>query len=189
MPTLSSKVTPAEELEGSKNFWSDTRPPSLTGVIKEARQSEVKSRRIGVDEQSNAVEVLSSKKFLAPKSYGSRMIGGRKPFNHDKYRSYESTSYIVPDTTAQESLFMRMTPKSWKRKRLLLWFRYAFTGFTVSLAISGVLAMTKAIEKWRVKTTAKTLIYHTHKTPVSNVVIVHWLSKIAHEQHVCPRFS
>ena len=157
MPSLSSKVTPAEELEGSKKFDSYTRPASLTGVIKESRQTEIKSRRVGVDEKSNAVEVLSDKKFLAPKSYGSRMIGGRKPYDRDKYQSYESTSYIIPDTTAQESLFMRMTPKSWQRKRLLLWFRYAFTGVTVSLAISGVLAMTKAIETWRVKTTAKTL--------------------------------
>ena len=62
---------------------------------------------------------------------------------------YEATSYIVPDTAEMESHYMQMTPKSFQKKRMLMWFRYALTGVVVSVAISGSLYLCKQIEKWR----------------------------------------
>ena len=88
-------------------------------------------------------------------SYGSRSVGGRKP--HPKhmaaYQKYESVSYISPDTAAQESQFMRQTPKDRGNRRLLLWCRYGVTGIMVSCVISAALRICAVIEKSRVYAT------------------------------------
>ena len=88
-------------------------------------------------------------------SYGSRSVGGRKP--HPKhmaaYQTYESVSYISPDTAAQESQFMRQTPKDRGNRRLLMWCRYGVTGIMVSCVISAALRICAVIEKSRVYAT------------------------------------
>ena len=94
---------------------------------------------------------------MAPKSYGSRMVGGKKPTNLEQYKSFESVSYIVPDTARQEAQFMRMTHAMSGRRRMLLWMRYTITGIVVSLCIAGALRVCGIIEKARVKETTKYL--------------------------------
>jgi chloride channel 7 len=133
-------------MESSGKGSSKVSPASLV---------EAPKHEIGV--LGNTVGILQSNEMLNPKPYGSRMIGGKKPYNIDKYRQYEATSYIVPDTADQESQYMRMTPKDYARRRLLMWVRYAFTGVVVSIVISGALFLTNIIEKWRVKSTTKIL--------------------------------
>jgi H+/Cl- antiporter ClcA len=105
------------------------------------------------------IKILTEQKFTsgATKSYGSRMVGGKKPTNLAVYRSFESVSYLTPDTAEQESLFMRMTPGMSGQLRCLLWFRYTVTGVVVSLAIAGALKITGMIENARVYETTKHL--------------------------------
>ena len=88
---------------------------------------------------------------------GSRMVGGSKPTNMEKYNKFESTSYITPDTVKQEALLMRMTKRLWTRRRSFLWFLYAVIGVSVSLLITGILTLCGIIEKARVKATGYAL--------------------------------
>ena len=88
---------------------------------------------------------------------GSRMVGGSKPTNLEKYNKFESTSYITSDTVKQEGLLMRMTKDLWTRRRAFLWFLYAVIGVSVSLLISGILTLCNIIEKARVKATGYAL--------------------------------
>jgi H+/Cl- antiporter ClcA len=119
-----------------------------------------------VEAGAKNIEILEGKKFMAPKSYGSRMVGGKKPTNLEQYKSFESVSYIVPDTAAQEAQFMRMTASMSGRRRFLLWVRYTITGIVVSLTIAGALQICGLIEKARVKETTKHLDgYYTDGTP------------------------
>jgi H+/Cl- antiporter ClcA len=81
------------------------------------------------------------------------MVGGKKPLHNDVYQAYESVSYIIPDTAAQEAQFMHMGHVAHQRRRLFLWVRYAITGIMVSCVISGALRICHEIEYARVKTT------------------------------------
>ena len=56
-------------------------------------------------------------KFMRETQNGSRMVGGSKPTNLEKYNKFESTSYLTPDTAKQEALLMRMTKRLWTRRR------------------------------------------------------------------------
>ena len=95
--------------------------------------------------------------FMRETQNGSRMVGGSKPTNLEKYNKFESTSYVTPDTVKQEALLMRMTKRLWARRRSFLWFLYAVIGVSVSLLISGILALCGIIEKARVKATGNAL--------------------------------
>jgi H+/Cl- antiporter ClcA len=96
-------------------------------------------------------------KFREDKTFGSRMIGGKEPSNWIKYSAYESTSYIEPDTIQREREFLKMTPKSTRQRRLMLWFRYALSGSLVSIVIYLALKICGIIEYARVKQTKKYL--------------------------------
>ena len=93
-----------------------------------------------VDAATVASELDVLDKIKPHPSYGSRMVGGRKPHptHMEQYQAYESVSYITPDTAQQESQFMRMGPSAHRKRRMLLWIRYGFTGIMVSCVISGV---------------------------------------------------
>ena len=93
-----------------------------------------------VDAATVASELDVLDKIKPHPSYGSRMVGGRKPHptHMEQYQAYESVSYITPDTAQQESQFMRMGPSAHRKRRCMLWIRYAFTGIMVSCVISGV---------------------------------------------------
>ena len=144
----STRVTPV----GSK---SDGDSPSKASESRPGMGSFFAQREI--ENGAKNVEILEEKKFMAPKSYGSRQVGGKKPRNFEQYRKFESVSYIVPDTSKQEAQFMRMTPGMSGRRRLLLWVRYTMTGIVVSLCIAGALRICGLIEKERVKGTTKLL--------------------------------
>ena len=95
--------------------------------------------------------------YMRQTQNGSRMVGGAKPTNLEKYNKFESTSYITPDTVKQEGLLMRMTKDLWTRRRAFLWFLYAVIGVSVSLLITGILTLCNIIEKARVKATGYAL--------------------------------
>ncbi len=48
-------------------------------------------------------------KFMRSRPFGSRMVGGKRPTNMERYKSYESVSYMLSDTAHQEGKLMRMT--------------------------------------------------------------------------------
>jgi H+/Cl- antiporter ClcA len=95
--------------------------------------------------------------YMRETQNGSRMVGGAKPTNLEKYNKFESTSYITPDTPREEASLMRMTKQLWARRRAFLWILYAIIGVAVSLLISGILALCGKIEKSRVKATGEAL--------------------------------
>ena len=71
--------------------------------------------------------------YMRQSQNGSRMVGGKRPTNLDKYLKFESTSYITPDTITEEAVFMRMTKDLWSRRRAFLWVLYAIIGISVAL--------------------------------------------------------
>jgi chloride channel 7 len=95
--------------------------------------------------------------YMRETQIGGRMVGGSKPRDLDKYMSFESTSYITPDTVEEERWYMRMTKKKWGRRRAFLWLLYATIGVTVSLLITLILQLCGFIEKTRVKHTGYAL--------------------------------
>ena len=103
--------------------------------------------------QQNGVLPLLKSKFLNTATFGSRMVGGHKPANLEAYKTFESVSYIVPDTAEQEARFVSMDKKKRSLQRLCMWFRYGFVGLIVSLFVAGGLRICKIIEKARVKQT------------------------------------
>jgi H+/Cl- antiporter ClcA len=156
-----TQVTPVPSGDGDNTrlFSADAKEAEARGPGSPFTDREVQSG-------AKNIEILEGKKFMAPKSYGSRMVGGKKPTNLEQYRKFESVSYIVPDTAAQEAQFMRMTPAMSGRRRCLLWVRYTITGIVVSLTIAGALRICGIIEYERVKATTKHLDgYYTEGVP------------------------
>ena len=92
-------------------------------------------------------------------AFGSRAVGGHKPKDKTVYDAIESIDYQIPDTV-EESLMARIMTrpddscfKCCNRaalRRTLMWCLYIFIGGSVSLLITGVLALTGAILDLRV---------------------------------------
>ena len=128
------------------------------GEKEQQRSNRLQSESNRVEEEESAgVVALLQDKFRKPKTYGSRMVGGRKPSNQDKYNRYEAVSYLVPDTAEVERGFLKTTPSQRSRMLVLLWIRFAVTGLVVSLVVSLALRICKLIEKTRVKYTTYAL--------------------------------
>ena len=143
---MSTKVTPSSVGDGG----GGTGVPPVR--LKTDGKADARKGELGSADQTG-LAISLDKKFRKPKSYGSRMVGGKKPTNNDIYNSYESVSYLTPDTVAVESSFLQETPKIRSRQLCMKWVRFAFMGIIVSLVIFGTLKICKTIEKYRVKTT------------------------------------
>ena len=166
-----TRVAPVDSDEASNvRLFRDTTSPSVSSKEWSSKEGpqEVESRdavTVSSTERRQraagvkSIQILQDKKFTtgATKSYGSRMVGGKKPTDLEVYKKFESVSYLTPDTAEQESKFMRMTPSQSGRLRSLLWIRYTITGVVVSLTIAGALNVCGIIEKARVKMTTKLL--------------------------------
>jgi chloride channel 7 len=144
-------------------------PPSNT-----KRSSKLKKKRTmkeKIEEEITLIEseIIEEADFVLDKMHyhqspymrqtqnGSRMVGGAKPTNLEKYNKFESTSYITPDTPKEEASLMRMTKQLWQQRRAFLWVLYGTIGISVSLLISAILYLCGIIEKARVKATGYAL--------------------------------
>ena len=58
--------------------------------------------RFEVCEAQNGVVALLQSKFRVGSTKGSRMVGGKKPRDTERYNKYEAVSYITPDTVKVE---------------------------------------------------------------------------------------
>ena len=158
--TVSPATTDNESKEAARQ-WRLPTSTAPTSPAAAAYQSFAQARddEIGVLGGANQYGVKDGlhKKFRKAKAFGSRMVGGKKPKNWEKYSAYESTSYITPDTIKQERLFLRMTPKTAGYHRMFLWIRYAFSGALVSAVIYCALKICGIIEYARVKQTTGAL--------------------------------
>ena len=124
--------------------------------LKTGGQADARKGVFGGEEQTG-VAALLHEKFRTVHTFGSRMVGGKEPKNHDQYNKYEAVSYITPDTHKVEQTFLKMTPGGRSRQQILLWIRYAITGMVVSIVIAFALRVCGVIEKTRVKYTTKAL--------------------------------
>jgi len=124
--------------------------------LKTGGQADARRGFLGGEAQNGVVALLQSK-FRVGSTKGSRMVGGKKPRDTERYNKYEAVSYITPDTVKVETTFLNVTPAIRSRQQLFLWFRYALTGFIVSVVIAVALRICKYIEYTRVNYTKDAL--------------------------------
>ena len=96
--------------------------------------------------------------FSKAEQFGSRAVGGHEPTDAKLYSTIQSSDYLIPDSKQEEAYQRSFTPIARNRRRLFIWFLYAWIGLAVALVILAILGLCGMIEKQRVKATKKELL-------------------------------